>query len=1138
MKTVLKHLVTGSILRRLFIAVIIQVLSVLSFAVEGSESKPPSSLISATRSFSSNEYTGGYPIRVTLLVQSQSKQAQTLAVKEKIPARWTADQISHGGLFQNDTLLWPIQDQIDSVTLTYIAYPPKESLEVALFHGSTGSATIGGSVFLPPAIQKTNIQPNGLWRYWTTADGLRETCGLCQVGEYGKIWIRHGSVNQISCLDGYSVQRIPSPGIWRPIYENRSNQLWSYDANGLILFQDGKWISFPIEGFDSARVKILSAAKNHVFLCYPNTIAEFDSLSQYSHIIKYASESELESFTNLTATNDGDVLISGVNGVARLFIKNQPSSSAAVWTEYLFPPEYEISNLDFLIEDETGQLYGSALSKQLNHRILMHLDKSRWEIKYIADRDIFAGWPSVDNGFWLWKSNTFYPYLDYLKIYQNKIHETNIELPSRTSIQLPILESGTPVVYESNHSFWVSLSPGIARYALAAWRTPEAITNLNEHISAICEDPQGRLWFTTFNKLLLMQNQEWKIYPLPEGFSTYQWEPNGIAYLKNGKIAIRNMNSVLLLFDPVQEQFQIIKHPEGKKISLIFPRKDGTLWVQAEDSSSTRQKFVYSLEIYDGETFRVFDNLGDQWNIEQLRYIYEDREGNTWLGGMAEEKVGVYRNGKYQTLGQEYPGDSVMCIFPVDSNKLWFTDRNAIYEYDGKKWRTIRTGLDGIPSIARSRDGNIWIATWNGLYRYDGYSWVQNSEEEGLSSFCIFKVLEDKQGRLWATTSRGLNLYYPEADRDAPKVFIEPQVNVDTVAPGAVAKFTFSGIDKWKYTQQNRLLFSHRIDNGSWSPYTETTIANYPGLLPGLHKFEVKVMDRNWNESQTPAFFSFKVLPPWHQEPVLLFLLISGGIITLSALGYAVSRHINLEQLISKRTIDLKNAHQKLLSYQQQLQSFASEMSLIEERDRRQIAEELHDRIGHGLAACQMQIETIKKDSIDQETIRQIDQTLELLEQTIHDARSLTFEISPPVLYELGLEAAIEWLIEQMEKQYRIQIELEDDGHLKSISEDARGVLFRSARELLFNIVKHSGGNRAKISIQQIQENVCLCVEDWGTGFNVQDILQSPLHRHSFGLFSIRERIEYLGGTFECRSTPGKGTRIVLIMPCCRKNYA
>ena len=269
-----------------------------------------------------------------------------------------------------------------------------------------------------------------------------------------------------------------------------------------------------------------------------------------------------------------------------------------------------------------------------------------------------------------------------------------------------------------------------------------------------------------------------------------------------------------------------------------------------------------------------------------------------------------------------------------------------------------------------------------------------------------------------------------------------------------------------------------------------------------------------------------------------MFLLISGGIITLSALGYAVSRHINLEQLISKRTIDLKNAHQKLLSYQQQLQSFASEMSLIEERDRRQIAEELHDRIGHGLAACQMQIETIKKDSIDQETIRQIDQTLELLEQTIHDARSLTFEISPPVLYELGLEAAIEWLIEQMEKQYRIQIELEDDGHLKSISEDARGVLFRSARELLFNIVKHSGGNRAKISIQQIQENVCLCVEDWGTGFNVQDILQSPLHRHSFGLFSIRERIEYLGGTFECRSTPGKGTRIVLIMPCCRKNYA
>ncbi len=746
------------------------------------------------------------------------------------------------------------------------------------------------------------------------------------------------------------------------------------------------------QGIRFLKVKILSTTKDRVFLCYPDRLEEFDSLQNYASTIKYATETELDSFTNMTAAKDSDVLISGNRGMARLIIKNLQTTAGASWIEYPFPPHFHVSNLDFLIEDESGQFYGSAWCSPLNKRVLLQFDKTLWHMKFIADQNIFAGWPGanlgmsvnpgsgMDNGFWVWKSSKYYPSLDYLTLHPEGIHESNIQLPSLTSIQLPILESGSPVVYESNHSFWVSLSPGIARYALATWRTPETIANLDEHISAMYEDSKGRLWFTTFDKLLLLQNQEWKIFPLPEGFSTYQWEPNGIASLKNGKLAIRNMNSVLLLFDPDRERFQIVEHPEGRRISLIFPRTDGSLWIQAEDPASTRQRFNYRLEIYDGDSFRIFADQGDRWNLEQLRYIYEDSQGTLWLGGMAEERIGIYRDGVYKTLGSEYPGDSGMCIFPYDDHHLWVSDRNTIYDYDGKKWSVIRTNLDGIPSIVRSRDGSIWIATWNGLLRYDHQSWIQNSEQDGLSSFCIFKVLEDSMGRLWAATSRGLNLYHPEADPDAPKVFIEMGVNADTIAPGAVAKFTFSGIDKWKYTEKNRLLFSHRIDNGSWSPYSETSIATYPKLTPGAHVFEVKAMDRNWNESLSPAFFDFVVLRPWYQEPVFLFFLIAGSIVTVSAVGFAVSRHINLEKLVTRRTLDLQNAHQKLLSYQQQLQSFASEMSLIEERDRRQIAEDLHDRIGHGLAACQMQIETIQKGTSDSETTRLIEQTLQVLE--------------------------------------------------------------------------------------------------------------------------------------------------------------
>ncbi|MEW6234399.1 MAG: ATP-binding protein [Candidatus Omnitrophota bacterium] len=1120
------------------ISVLRILIPILAFILPCSAQSPNSAVnaapdsILAVRSFSSNEYSLGKPIQVTLTIQSPSDQDRNLTIAENLPPKWTASQINHGGLLQKETLIWSLSGKIGSLVLSYTVQPPAETTDAAFFHGFCGGVPITGSQFLSPTILKIQTQPNGHWRYWTTADGLRETCGLCQVGHDGKIWIRHGSVNQISCLDGYAVSKIPSPGIWRTLFESQENQLWSFDSSGLKLFLEGKWIAYPLDGFDSTQVKILSVEKDRVFLCFPDRLAEFDAIHNQTYTIRSAAETKLLRFANIFTAKDGDVLIAGRQGMARWMLKNRRSSLEASWTDYPFPPEYEVSNLDFLVEDENGQIYGSAQSAHFNKRVLMQFDNTAWRIKFVADRNIFAGWPGRDNGFWLWKSDEYYPFLDYLTFQPNEIHETNIQLPSLTSIQLPILESGSPVTYESNHSFWISLSPGIARFALAAWRTPETIANLNEHIAAMCVDAQGRLWFTTFNKLLRLQNQEWKIYPLPDGFSAYQWEPNGVAYLKNGQLAIRNTNSVLLLFDPETEQFRVVNHPQGKKISLIFPRKDGSIWIQAEDKTSTRQRFVYSLEIYDGDSFRPFADLGDRWNLEQLRYIYEDQDGAIWLGGMADEKIGVYRNGTYKTMGGEYPGDSVMCIFPYGERKLWFSDRNGIYEYDGEKWSVIRTGLDGVPSMIRSRDGSIWIATWNGIYRYEHNSWIQNSELEGLSSFCIFKVFEDSQGRLWAATSRGLNLYHPEADPDPPKVLIDPNVNADEIAPGAVAKFVFSGIDKWKYTPQNRLLYSHRIDNGPWSPFAEDAVANYSHLSPGAHHFEVKAMDRNWNESASPALFQFEVLRRWYQEPIFLLLLFTGSVITLSAVGYAISRHINLEQLVTKRTADLLNAQKKLLSYQQQLQSFASEMSLIEERDRRQIAEELHDRIGHGLAACQMQIETIKRDSLDPQSVRIFDQTLALLEQTILDARSLTFEISPPVLYELGLEPALEWLIEEMEKHYGMKIELEDDGLPKTVSEDARGVLFRSVRELLFNVLKHSGALCAKVAIQSKPECVSLCVEDHGTGFNFSELHSSALHRHSFGLFSIRERIEYLGGSFECDSARGKGTRIVLTMPC------
>ncbi|MFH1743524.1 MAG: sensor histidine kinase, partial [bacterium] len=249
-------------------------------------------------------------------------------------------------------------------------------------------------------------------------------------------------------------------------------------------------------------------------------------------------------------------------------------------------------------------------------------------------------------------------------------------------------------------------------------------------------------------------------------------------------------------------------------------------------------------------------------------------------------------------------------------------------------------------------------------------------------------------------------------------------------------------------------------------------------------------------------------------------------------LGLHIYHHYNLEFLVSKRTADLQAAQKNLLAHQDQLRSLASEMSLIEERDRRQIASDLHDRIGHGLAACQMQIETLERKTLDAETSAMLQKTRNLLEQTVEDARTLSFEISPPVLYELGLEAAIEWLAEQLEKQHDLRVEIVDDGQPKTLGSDTRGVLFRAVRELLFNVVKHAKTRSAKVSISREDKFVRIDVEDDGIGFDTGKLRSdNTADKKGFGLLSIRERIEYSGGAFECRSSRNRGTRVTLTMP-------
>jgi len=146
----------------------------------------------------------------------------------------------------------------------------------------------------------------------------------------------------------------------------------------------------------------------------------------------------------------------------------------------------------------------------------------------------------------------------------------------------------------------------------------------------------------------------------------------------------------------------------------------------------------------------------------------------------------------------------------------------------------------------------------------------------------------------------------------------------------------------------------------------------------------------------------------------------------------------------------------------------------------------------------------------------------------MRDTRTLTFELSSPILYELGFETVVtEWLDEQIREKHGIQTEFRDDGQPKPLDNDIRALLFRNVRELLINIIKHAKARKVKVIVSKIDEQICVIIEDDGVGFEPAKTGSNT----GFGIFSIRERLEQLDGHLEIESEPGRGSRFTMTAP-------
>jgi len=229
-----------------------------------------------------------------------------------------------------------------------------------------------------------------------------------------------------------------------------------------------------------------------------------------------------------------------------------------------------------------------------------------------------------------------------------------------------------------------------------------------------------------------------------------------------------------------------------------------------------------------------------------------------------------------------------------------------------------------------------------------------------------------------------------------------------------------------------------------------------------------------------------------------------------------------------------KLAEDRLMAYQSQLQSLASQLITAEEKERRRIAVTLHDDIAQNLAIAKMKLGEVR-DATTGPVAGQTERVYKLIKQALTDIRAIMYELSPPILYELGFVPAIEWLAEDFQVKFGLGVATEIDRGIE-ISDEIAIVLFQSIRELLHNVVKHAHASHANLSVRYVLDGISVTVEDKGLGFDASRMHSLSRKQMSFGLFNIRERLSILGGEVIISSEPGKGTKVVMSVPLKKQN--
>lgn len=658
-----------------------------------------------------------------------------------------------------------------------------------------------------------------------------------------------------------------------------------------------------------------------------------------------------------------------------------------------------------------------------------------------------------------------------------------------------------------------------------------------------------------------------------------------------GYLWICTGESGLIRMNPDTDDFSVYRHDENDPHSLsqdnvyfIFEDSEKILWV------GTSKKGLNRLDRETGQFkhYQADPDDPDSISHDRVRFIMEGSRGYLWIGtnkglNRFDRKTEIFSHWEHDPSDPvSISHNRVTPILEDDKGLFWIGTDMGLNLFDPKtrffQHFTTDNGLenDALQAMEMDQKGRLWMSTFKGISMLDPQTGeIRNyNVRDGLQGieFWMNAGCKNDQGEMFFGGLKGLNSFFPDDikfNRHAPQVVITDFKIMNDPRPLPVAvydgqeillsykdlffSFGFSGLD---YAAPEENMYKYMLEgfDRDWVNIGNARTAVYTNIDPGSYLFRVNAANNDGVWDERGAVIRISITPPFWRTTwfkVLMVLIVAAlfyGIYTFRVQSLK-SQSERLEILVGERTAELEDEieerkqieaalqearnylEERVIERTERLRRLTSELSLTEERERRAIATNLHDNICQNLALAQMKLTQMKENGSQLELDSLLIEVKELLDQMSVDVRSLMVELSPPILYDIGLSAALNWLTEQFQEKYQLETVFSGGNHNVNLNDDLKILLFRSVRELLFNIVKHARATTASVNMAVENMNIIIDVQDDGVGFDVGAFDERSDKVYSFGLFSVRERLLAIGGQLILESEIGRGVKATITAP-------